>query len=202
MIGNTRAATLYLLLFSLTATVPYTSTALAEGTTAKERFQASSEKSTSREAADSISELLPSLEVIIEPCYVFVRPKTTSNYFGPLLKGEKIKRLEAEGDWIRVWIPRLRISGWVKNAQVKETGGPGSWRAEVPENVLSKVRVVTSRANIRAGATSRAPIIFVANKGKEFWLLREEKGWYQVWLPGRKRIGWVFGWVVRKLSPE
>jgi uncharacterized protein YgiM (DUF1202 family) len=201
MIGNPPAATLYLLLFSLTAAVSYASTASAEGTATKESFQASSEKSTSPEAADSISKLLPSLEVVIDPCYVFIRPKTTSNYFGPLLKGEKIKRLDADDDWTRVWIPRLRISGWVKNAQVKETG-PDSWRAEVPENALSKVRVVTNRANIREGAMSQSPIIFVANKDEEFWLLREEKGWYQVWLPGLKRKGWVFGGIVRKRSPE
>jgi hypothetical protein len=202
MKGNSLAAILYLLLFSLTATVSYTYAASAEGTAIKESVQTSSEKPTSTEATDSISNLLPTLEVEIDHCFVFVKPKTTSLYFGPLLKGEKLKWLDADGDWTRVWIPRLRISGWVKNAQVKENSEPDSRPMKVPENVLSKVIVVTKRANIREDATSQSPVILVADMDEEFWLLNEKKGWYQVWLPGQKRKGWVFGGIVKKCPPK
>jgi uncharacterized protein YgiM (DUF1202 family) len=186
----------------MAATASYPYAASVEGTTTTESVQASSESPTSAEAADSISSLLPTLEVAIDPCYVFIKPKTTSYYFGPLLKGEKIKWLDADGEWARVWIPRLRISGWVKNAQVKETSEPDSRPARVPVNALCTVSVVANRANIREDPTSQSPVIFVANKDEEFWLLKEEKGWYQVWLPGQKMKGWVFGGIVKKRSPE
>ncbi len=202
MIGNLPTAMFCLLLFSLTATVPYTYAASAEGTTNRESVQISSENSASVEATDSISNLLTTLEVAADPCYVFINPKTTSQYFGPLLKGEKIKWLDADGDWTRVWIPRLRISGWVKNAQVKEASEPDSNPARVPERVLSRVSVITKRANIREDATSQSPVILVAHKNEEFWLVNEEKGWYQVWLPVQKRKGWIFGSTVTKRSAE
>jgi uncharacterized protein YgiM (DUF1202 family) len=202
MRGNLPAASLCVLLLSLTATVSYTHTASAEGNTTEESVQTSWQEPTSTQAIDSISNLLPTLEVKIDPCYVFIKPTSTSRYFGPLSKGEKIKWLDAEGDWTRVWIPRLRISGWVKKAQVKEINEPDSSKVRVPEDVLCKVSVVASRANIREDATSQSRVIFVANKDEEFWLLNEEKGWYQVWLPGQKTKGWVFGGIVEKRSPE
>jgi uncharacterized protein YgiM (DUF1202 family) len=202
MTENLPTATLYLLLFSLTATVPYAYAASAEGTTNRESVQISPENPASAEATDSIPNLLPTLEVAADPCYVFINPKTTSQYFGPLLKGEKIKWLDANGDWIRVWIPRLRISGWVKNAQVKETSEPDSNPARVPERVLSRVSVITKRANVREETTRQSPVIFVAHKNEEFWLVNEEKGWYQVWLPVQKRKGWIFGRAVTKRSAE
>jgi uncharacterized protein YgiM (DUF1202 family) len=202
MTENLPTATLYLLLFSLTATVPYAYAASAEGTTNRESVQISPENPASAEATDSIPNLLPTLEVAADPCYVFINPKTTSQYFGPLLKGEKIKWLDANGDWIRVWIPRLRISGWVKNAQVKETSEPDSNPARVPERVLSRVSVITKRANVREETTRQSPVIFVAHKNEEFWLVNEEKGWYQVWLPVQKRKGWIFGRAVTKRLAE
>jgi hypothetical protein len=202
MTGNLPTAMLYLLLFSLTATVPRTYAASTEGTTGRESVQISSENPASAEATDSIPGLLPTLEVAADPCYVFINPKATSQYFGPLLKGEKIKWLDADGDWTRVWIPRLRISGWVKNAQVKETSEQDSNPARVPIRVLSRVSVIAKRANIREDSTSQSPVILVAHKNEEFWLVNEAKGWYQVWLPVQKRKGWIFGNTVTKRSAE
>jgi hypothetical protein len=202
MIGNLPTAMLYLLLSGLTATVPYTYAASVEGTRDRESVQASSENPASAEATDSISNLLPTLEVAADPCYVFINPKTPSHYFGPLLEGEKIKWLDADGDWTRVWIPRLRISGWVKNAQIKESSEENSNPAKVPERVLSRVSVITKRANIREDSTSQSPVILVAHKNEEFLLVNEEKGWYQVWLPVQKRKGWIFRSTVTKRSGE
>jgi hypothetical protein len=202
MTENLPTAMFYFLLLSLTATVPYTYAASAEGTTNRQRVQISSENPASLEATDSILNLLLTLEVEADPCYVFIKPKTTSHFFGPLLKGEKIKWLDADGDWTRVWIPRLRISGWVKNAQVKETSEPDSTPARIPDRVLSRVSVITKRANIREDSTSQSPVILVAHKNEEFWSVNEEKGWYQVWLPVQKRKGWIFGGTATKRSAK
>jgi uncharacterized protein YgiM (DUF1202 family) len=202
MTGNLPTAMICLLLFSLTAAVPCTYAASAEGRTNGERGEVSSENAASAQPSDSIPNLLPTLEVEADPCYVFINPKTSCYYFGPLLKGEKIKWLDVDGDWTRVWIPRLRISGWVKTAQLKETDEPDSSPVSIPERVFSRVSVITKWANIREGTTSRSPIILVAHKNEEFWLVNEERGWYQVWLPVQKRKGWIFRSTVTKRSAE
>jgi hypothetical protein len=202
MIGTLSTDMLYLLLSGLTVTVPYTHGVSAEGTKNRESVQVSTENPASAEATDSIANLLPTLDVAVDRCYVFIDPKTPSHYFGPLLEGERIKWLDAQGDWTRVWIPRLRISGWVKNAQIKEASEEDSNPVKVPEKVLSRVSVIANRANIREDSTSQSPVILVAHKNEEFLLVNEEKGWYQVWLPVQKRKGWIFRSTVTKRSGE
>jgi hypothetical protein len=202
MIGNLSTDMLYLLLSGLTVTVPYTYGVSAEGTKNRESVQVSTENPASAEATDSIPNLLPTLDVAVDRCYVFIDPKTPSHYFGPLMEGERIKWLDAQGDWTRVWIPRLRISGWVKNAQIKEASEEDSNPAKVPEKVLSRVSVIANRANIREDSTSQSPVILVAHKNEEFLLVNEEKGWYQIWLPVQKRKGWIFRSTVTKRSGE
>jgi len=193
---------IYLVIISHGAAFSCAWAASAEESSSKENIQASSEGPPSVEAADAISDLLPTLEVTGDTCYVFIQPKTTSPYFGPLLTGEKIKWLNADAGWTRVWIPRLRITGWVKNALVRETIEADPKAAKVPDSVLSRVSVATKRAKIREDARIQSPVILVAVKDDEFILLREEKGWFQVWLPAQKKKGWVFGGTAAKRLAE
>ncbi len=142
------------------------------------------------------SSLFPTLGVEVDSCYVFLKPSKKSLYFGPLVKGEKIKRLDAYKKWVRVWIPRLLISGWVIGANVHATGKKNLSQGSIPENLITILTVIGKRANIRKGSSTRSSIIFQAKQGEEFWLLNQKKGWYQIGIPHLKKKGWVHGKLV------
>ncbi len=139
------------------------------------------------------SSLFPTLGVAVDSCPVFLKPSKKSNFFGPLVKGEKIKRLDAYKKWVRVWIPRLLISGWVIGANVHATGKKNLSQGSIPENLITILTVIGKRVNIRKGPSTRSSIIFQAKQGEEFWLLNQKKGWYQIGLPHLKKKGWVHG---------
>ncbi len=144
------------------------------------------------------SRLIPTLKVAVDSCYVFLKPKSQSPYFGPLLKGEEIKRLDVHESWIRVWIPRLREAGWVLNGKVYAISRETSSLGGVPLNLLTTVIVLTKRANVRAGPTTQSRIILEAKKGHEFYLLNEKKSWYQIWIDKLKKKGWIYEKIVTK----
>lgn len=141
--------------------------------------------------SDPHASLLPTLKVTGDPCYVFLQPKQSPHYFGPLVKGEKVKWLDTEGNWVQVWIPRLRTSGWVHDAKISETSETISGPVNVPQDLLRTVTVLTQRANVRAAPTTRAQILTTAQKNQEFWLLHEKGDWCQVWLSGLGKKGWI-----------
>lgn len=144
--------------------------------------------------------LLVTLVVRVDECYVFLRPSMDSPFFGPLVKEENVKRLDGSGDWLRVWIPRLRISGWVRKYMVYVSQKESADQANVPIEHLSTLKIVKKQVNIREAATLQAPIFFQAERGQEFRLLDEKKGWYQIWIPHLKKQGWVAAHLVVKQS--
>ncbi len=160
--------------------------------------QDASQEAKPLEPTDPHSNLLATLEVTRDSCYVFLQPKHKSHYFGPLLKGEKVKWLDTQEDWIQVWIPRFRVSGWIHNTKAKETGETTPSPVKVPENLLSTVTVVTKLANIRENPTTASKIITVAKKDQEFWLLNNKKSWYQIWVSDLEKKGWIFRTLVTK----
>jgi uncharacterized protein YgiM (DUF1202 family) len=147
-------------------------------------------------------DLLSSLRVAGDSCYVFLRPDEKSRRFGPLMKGETLKWLDAQGSWIRVWIPRLRVSGWIPGALALEAPENHDSSESIPAHLMSTVTVIVRNANIREAPTTEADIILVAKRNQKFWLLKEKGGWYQIWLPDLKRKGWISGKIVARLRKE
>jgi hypothetical protein len=145
-----------------------------------------------------ISALVPTLEVLSDSCFVFDEPRTSPYYFGPLRKGEKVKWLNAQDGWTDVWIPRLRISGWVKSSHVYETEQKDPTPITIPARLFTKVVVTARIANIRSEAKAQAQLLLLGKINQEFWLLNEKGGWYLVWLSELNKAGWVFGKVVSK----
>jgi uncharacterized protein YgiM (DUF1202 family) len=139
------------------------------------------------------ADTLSSLEVVVDACFVSVEPKRRSATFGPLTRGEVVKRLDARENWIRVWIPRLRISGWVLQSGVREIQDTNATRPPVPEKDLTVMIVVSEKATVRDVPTAKSDVIVTADKGDEFFLLGEREGWCRVWVPGQNRTGWIFG---------
>jgi hypothetical protein len=149
-----------------------------------------------------ISSLVPTLEVLSDSCFVFDVPRTNPYYFGPLRKGEKVKRLDVQDAWTHVWIPRLRISGWVKSGQVYETEQKDPEPITIPVKLFTRVVVTTKTANVRSEARAQAQVLLIARLNQEFWLLNEKGGWYLVWLSELNQAGWVFGKIVSKQKKE
>ena len=163
-----------------------------EGDNDEEYGGTASQDPTPLEPSHTHSNLLSTLEVTADSCYVFLHPEHKSHYFGPLVKEEKIKWLNTQGDWIRVWIPRLWVSGWVPKTKVQETSEAMSSPVKVPEHLLSNATVTAERANIREAPTTRSKILSVAKKDQEFWLLNKKKNWYQIWLSDLQKKGWIY----------
>ena len=136
---------------------------------------------------------LTSLEVVVDACFVSVEPKKKSPTFGPLTRGEVVKWLDARDNWIRVWIPRLRISGWVLHSGVEEIQDTNANQPLIPENEITTMIVVSEKTKVRDVPTTKSDVILIADKGDAFFLLREREGWCRVWLPEQNRTGWIFG---------
>lgn len=136
--------------------------------------------------------VLASLEIVVDACPVFLDPEKTSPAFGPLLRGEVVKRLDARGRWFCVWIPRLRISGWILKSDAAEILDTNPNPPPVPERELTTLVVASERINVREGPATKSEVILVAAKDDEFYLLGEREGWFRVWMPQQRRIGWVF----------
>jgi uncharacterized protein YgiM (DUF1202 family) len=143
---------------------------------------------------DNISaSLLPTLAVGLESCYVFLQPDGDSSFFGPLIGGELVKRVDGTRLWTLIWIPRLRISGWVLANQLYRVKGKTSDEDTVPTEYLTILNILKTRVNIRKGPSTKSRIIFKAKQRQEFVMLDESRGWYQVWVPTLKQKGWVAG---------
>ena len=140
----------------------------------------------------NISALLPSLEVLSDSCHVFDEPRTNPHYFGPLREGEKVKWLDSEGDWTHVWIPRLRISGWVKSRHVYATEQVDPTPITIPSILFTKVVVKEKTANIRSEAKAEAAVLIIAKRDQEFVLVNARRGWFQVWSTDLNKPGWIF----------
>lgn len=137
--------------------------------------------------------LLPTLAVGLESCYVFLQPDGDSPFFGPLNGGELVKRVDGTRLWTLIWIPRLRISGWVRKNQVYRVKEKTSEKDNVPTEYLTILNILKTRVNIRTRPSTRSRIIFKARQRQEFVMLDEKGGWYQVWVPPLKQKGWVAG---------
>ena len=137
--------------------------------------------------------LLPTLAVGLESCYVFLQPDGDSPFFGPLNGGELVKRVDGSRLWTLIWIPRLRISGWVRKNQVYRVKEKTSEEDTVPTQDLTILNILKTRVNIRSRPSTRSRIIFKARQRQEFVMLDEKGGWYQVWVPPVKQKGWIAG---------
>jgi|GEM_PF-799700 len=145
-----------------------------------------------------VASLVPALEVSSDSCMVFLQPGEQSFFFGPLAKTEQVHRLDRDHDWIYVWIPRLRVSGWLRSNQVCPATRTASHGESIPTEFLTTVTVITNLANVRASPETRARILTRARENQQFWLLDERDGWLQIWLPDMGKKGWIYGKLIRK----
>ena len=142
------------------------------------------------------SNLFQALLVSVDTCYVFFKPERRSAYFGPLRKGEEITKISDRGDWVYVWIPRIRTPGWIQKWKARKSDEINSDPGGVPKTLLNSVTVITSRANIRKWPSTKSEIIHWAHKSEEFSIINQKSGWYQIWVPAVNDKGWVYEKIV------
>ena len=135
--------------------------------------------------------LLNTLQVALEASPVFLEPKRSASTFGPLTLGEPLKWLDARDGWVRVWIPRLRVSGWLPQSNVEEVQNGDPNLPPVPVEELTTLIVLWERIHVREGPSTKSDVVLTAGKDEAFFLLGEREGWCQVWLPDQKRRGWI-----------
>ena len=155
--------------------------------------QSGSKKRASYIPEEIPANLLPTMAVGVDECYVFVRPDGDAPFFGPLRKGENIKKIDVGKSWILIWIPRLRISGWVRKHQAYRIHKAISHKETIPSKYLTVLHILKKRVNIRKAASTRARIVYRARQRQEYLLLDAKRGWYQIWVPQVKKRGWVAG---------
>jgi hypothetical protein len=160
------------------------------------------EKLASEKAGYFPAGLIPTLEVDVHGCLVFLEPKENSLHFGPLVSGDLVKKLDFEGKWIRVWIPKLRISGWVTDADVKAAPGEHLDLPPIPEKELTTVSVIPERANVREGPSVKSTVILVAQRDQKFFLIDEREGWFEIWVSELGSAGWIFGQLATRKRPS
>ena len=139
------------------------------------------------------ADMLTSLAVVVDACQVSVEPSKRSPTFGPLVRGEVVRWLDVRDNWIRVWIPRLRISGWVLRSSVEEIQDTNANQAPIPVKELTTMIIVSENIRVRDAPTTKSEVALVADKNDAFFLLGEKEGWCRVWLPEQNRAGWIFG---------
>lgn len=135
---------------------------------------------------------LTGLKISAQASPVFLEPKDTSPAFGPLIMGEVVTWLDSRNTWVRVWIPRLRISGWIPEENAGEAPGTIPNPPSIPEGEFTTLVGVPEKINVREGPSGKSGIVLIARKGDEFVLVGEREGWYRVWLPKQAKTGWVF----------
>lgn len=139
------------------------------------------------------ADLLNNLQVVVDATPVFLEPKRSASTFGPLTRGEVTKWLDARDGWVRVWIPRLRISGWLPQSGVEEIQDGEPNLPPIPVEKLTTMIVLWDRIHVREGPSTKSAVVLIGRKDEAFFLLGEKEGWCQVWVPGKNRRGWIFG---------
>jgi len=142
--------------------------------------------------------IFPTFGVSGDSCYVYLKPTRRSENFGPLKKGEQVKRIDTQGQWYHVWIPRLRTSGWVTKNKVYKAKQKTPTYEGIPLDLLDTVTVISSRANIRSGPNTSASKIHLAKRKERFVILGARDGWYQIWVSPLKKKGWIYGKIVTR----
>ncbi len=124
-------------------------------------------------------------------------PGTNYSKVGAVYKGEKYVILKQKNGW-----HNLRLSsgssGWVKGIYLRITESKSSSTssqsgAAAKSNKIAVIR--KDNINIRNGPGEGYGKVTKVNKGQQFAIIKESRGWYNISLP-KGKSGWVAAWLV------
>ncbi|GMB07509.1 N-acetylmuramoyl-L-alanine amidase [Thermolongibacillus altinsuensis] len=112
-------------------------------------------------------------------------PGLNFSIIGYIVRGEKGIALQQKGEWVKVqWNGK---EGWVHRAYI-------SFVDKLAENRY--VHVLYDKTNIRAAASTEAPIIMKAKRNDTFPIVRKEGQWYVIQV-NERTTGYIAEWVVK-----
>lgn len=134
---------------------------------------------------------LPSLVIAKANVVPKMGPDAKAKLAGALRRGDRVARLEVQGNWVRVWIPGDGQVAWVNREAVQPSSGGNSVSGTVPFGALLRFRVVAARANLREAPDPKASVVADLRQGTELRMLDARGGWLKVADPAGQRLGWI-----------
>lgn len=118
-------------------------------------------------------------------------PDAKANPAGTLRKGDRVARLDVQGNWVRIWVPDGGRVVWVNREAVQAAPGGNSVTGTVPFSALPAYKVAAARANLRGSPDPKASLVAELKQGAELRLLDVRGGWFKVADPVGRQMGWV-----------
>lgn len=134
---------------------------------------------------------LPALVIAKANVIPKMGPDAKAKPAGALRRGDRVARLEVQGNWVRVWIPEGGQVAWVNREAVQPATGGNSVSGTVPFGALLPFRVVAAQASLRETPDPKANVVGGLRQGTELRMLDARGGWLKVADPAGKRLGWV-----------
>ncbi|MBI2080677.1 MAG: SH3 domain-containing protein [candidate division NC10 bacterium] len=134
---------------------------------------------------------LPALIVARSNVVPRVGPDAKANRAGTLRKGDRVARLDVQGNWVRIWVPNGNRVVWVNQEAVQAIPSGNSVTGTVPFNALPAYKVAAARANLRESPDPKASLVAELKQGAELRLLDVRGGWFKVADPVGRQMGWV-----------
>ncbi len=111
-----------------------------------------------------------------------------SQVIGSLNRGEELRVKSQDGQWRKVWVPRLRQTGWVAHWMLAEVPPPGFRREVAYANADQLV--------IRTGPGQSYGQKGVLAKGTTVDVIAYADQWRKIRVPQNGEWGWVAGWLL------
>ena len=118
-------------------------------------------------------------------------PDAKAKPAGALRMGDRVARLEVQGNWVRVWVPEGGQVVWVNREAVQPDTGGNNVSGTVPFSALLPFRVAAAQANLREAPDPKANLVAELKQGTELRFLDIRGGWLKVADPAGRRMGWV-----------
>ncbi|MCI0370135.1 MAG: SH3 domain-containing protein [candidate division NC10 bacterium] len=134
---------------------------------------------------------LPTLVIAKSNVVPKIGPDAKAKPAGALRMGDRVARLEVQGNWVRVWIPEGGQVAWVNREAVQPDTGENSVSGTVPFSALLPFRVAAAQANLREAPDPKANLVAELKQGTELRFLDVRGGWLKVADPAGRQMGWV-----------
>lgn len=134
---------------------------------------------------------LPALIIAKRNVVPRVSPDLMAKSAGALKMGERVARLEYQGNWVRIWVPDGGRLVWVTREAVQAAPSGNSVTGTVPFKALPAYKVAAARANLRESPDPKAGLVSELKQGAEVRMLDVRGGWFKVADPVGRQMGWV-----------
>lgn len=134
---------------------------------------------------------LPGLVIAKSNVVPKMGPDAKAKPAGALRMGDRVARLEVQGNWVRVWIPEGGQVAWVNREAVQPATGGNNVSGTVPFSALLGFRVAAAQASLREAPDPKANVVAGLRQGTELRFLDARGGWLKVADPAGRRLGWV-----------